>query len=49
MILLRTSALCVIVVFVALGQKAKTGHEPPRANTVRIDVVESSSRTLFRT
>ncbi len=42
MILLRTSALCAIVVFVALGQRAKTGHEPPRANSVRIDVVESS-------
>src|ERR1700730_4896346 len=44
-VLRRTLALCAIVAFVAFGQKAKTGHEPSRAdtqNTVRIDVVESS-------
>ena len=45
MILCRTLTLCVVVVFAALGQKAKTGHElphPDRQGAVRIDVVESS-------
>ena len=44
-VLRRTTALSAMVVFVALGQQAKTGHETPRAvrqRTVRIDVVESS-------
>ena len=44
-VLRRTTALSAIVVFVALGQQAKTGHETPRAvrqRNVRIGVVESS-------
>ncbi len=44
-VLRRTTALSAMVVFVALGQQAKTGHETPRAvrqRNVRIGVVESS-------
>src|SRR5438445_13245546 len=44
-VLRRTTALSAMVVFVALGQQAKTAHETARAvrqRTVRIDVVESS-------
>jgi glucosylceramidase len=43
--LLRTSALCAIVAFVAVSSRAQSGSEAPRAegqNAVRIEVIESS-------
>jgi glucosylceramidase len=44
-ILRRSSALCAIVVFVALGREPRNGPRPPRSDrqsTVRVDIVESS-------
>jgi glucosylceramidase len=39
----RTSGLCAIVVFVALGQEAKTRQTPPTEKAVSVEVYESTT------